>query len=248
MKCRVLAVLVLMFALSPWALAQDYKMELSAFFGYTLSEGINFGPDNISGGLLIDKITPKSAPGWGFQADLLAAEMNAFGFQFSEQWSKMELSAADGQKVEITDTSVRNYHGMFTFNFGAPNDTFRPFLFIGLGMTQYSPSDIQGNSVDSKSKFSTTGGGGLKLFQNKHLGIRLSARWTPTFIRSDPSGFWCSPYWIGGVCWISTEPNYSHQVEMTGGGDSSLLVNLHITDGQQQLVFSQVIVPAHGIG
>ena len=154
MKCRIFAVLVLMFALSPVALAQDfgkdYKMELTAFFGYTLSEGINFGPDNISGGLLIDKITPKSGLGWGFQADLLAGEMNGFGFQYSEQFSKMELSTADGQKVEITDMRVRNYHGMFTFNFGAPDAPLRPFLFIGLGLTEYSPDDIQGNSVDKK--------------------------------------------------------------------------------------------------
>ena len=221
MKCRIFAVLVLMLALSPLALAQDfgkdYKMELTAFFGYTLSEGINFGPDNISGGRLIDKITPKSGIGWGFQADLLAGEMNAFGFQYSEQWSKMELSAADGQNVEITDMSVKNYHGMFTFNFGAPDAPLRPFLFIGLGMTQYTPDDIEGNSVEGKSKFSTTGGGGVKLFQSEHLGVRLSARWTPTYIRSDPSGFWCSPYWIGGVCWIIEEPNYSHQFEFNGG-------------------------------
>ncbi len=42
--------------------------------------------------------------------------MNAFGFQYSDQSSKMELSTAEGQKQEITDMSVRNYHGMFTFN------------------------------------------------------------------------------------------------------------------------------------
>jgi len=220
MKYRIFAVLVLMFALSPSGLAQDfgknYKLEFAAFFGYTFSEGIRFGPDNISGGRLIDKITPKSGPTWGFQADLLAGEMNGFGFQFSEQWSKMELTGAAGEKVEITDMKVRNYHGIFTFNFGAPNDTLRPFLFIGLGMTQYSPDNIQGNSVDSFSKFSTTGGGGVKLFQNKHLGVRLSARWTPTYIRSKPGGFWCSPYWLGG-CWIINEPNYSHAVEMAGG-------------------------------
>ena len=98
MQYRIFAVLVLMFALSPSALAQDfgkdYKIELTAFFGYTFSEGINVGPDNISGGRLIDKITPTSGPTWGFQADFLAGEMNGFGFQYSEQLSKMELSGA----------------------------------------------------------------------------------------------------------------------------------------------------------
>jgi opacity protein-like surface antigen len=220
MKYRIFAVLVLMFALSPSALAQDfgkdYRIELAAFFGYTFSEGINVGPDNISGGRLIDKITPTSGPTWGFQADLLAGEMNGFGFQYSEQLSKMELSGAEGQKVEITDMTVRNYHGMFTFNFGAPDAPLRPFLFIGLGMTSYAPDNIEGNSVESKKKFSTTGGGGVKLYRSDHIGIRLAARWTPTFIRSDPSGYWCSPFWIGG-CWIIEEPNYSHQLEVSAG-------------------------------
>ena len=61
MKCRIFAVWVLMFALSPLALAQDYKMKLTAFFGYTLSEGIDFGLSEIVGGLFTDKITPKSS-------------------------------------------------------------------------------------------------------------------------------------------------------------------------------------------
>ena len=41
MKCRIFIVLVLMFALSPLAMAQDFKMELTPFFSYTLSEGTN---------------------------------------------------------------------------------------------------------------------------------------------------------------------------------------------------------------
>ena len=32
MKCRIFIVLVLMFALSPLAMAQDFKMELTPFF------------------------------------------------------------------------------------------------------------------------------------------------------------------------------------------------------------------------
>ena len=54
------------------------------------------------------------------------------------------------------------------------------------------------------------------MYRSDHIGVRLAARWTPTYIRSDPGGYWCSPFWLGG-CWIIEEPNYSHQLEFSGG-------------------------------
>ncbi len=216
MKCRVLIVLVLMYSLSPLALAQDFVMELTPFFGYTLSDGIDFNPTDIGGLVIVDNITPKSGTAWGFQADVLANEMFAIGFQFSDQSSKMELGILGGEKQEITDMNVRNYHGMFTFNLGESDAAARPFIFGGLGATQYSPDDIMGNGVDSRSRFSTTWGGGVKWYGSEHLGVRLTARWTPTYINTDPTGIWCSPYWPGG-CWVVGEANYSHQFGFNGG-------------------------------
>ena len=155
-----------------------------------------------------------SGLGWGFQADLLASEVFAMGFQFASQSSKMELGIQGGQKQEITDMKVRNYHAIFTLNLGEEDAITKPFLFGGLGATQYSPDDIQGNNVDSRTRFSTTWGGGVKWYGTDHLGVRMTARWTPTYINTDPGGYWCSPYW---GFWIVGEANYSHQFEFNAG-------------------------------
>jgi len=215
MKCRISAVLALMFALSPLALAQDFKMELTPFFSYTLSEGTNVNLNTgLPGGAIVNKLTPVSGLGWGFQADVLASEIFAMGFQYASQSSKLELGIQGGQKQEITDMKVRNYHGMFTLNLGDEDAPAKPFIFLGLGATQYSPDDVMGNSVDSRTRFSTTWGGGVKWYGTDHVGVRMTARWTPTYINTDPTGYWCSPYW---GCWIVGEANYSHQFEFNGG-------------------------------
>ena len=101
MKCRILVVSALMFALSPVAQAQDFIMELTPFFGYTLSEGTNVNIADIPGGGTVNRITPVSGWSWGFQADVLASEMFAMGFLYSAQSSKLELREANGQKNEI---------------------------------------------------------------------------------------------------------------------------------------------------
>lgn len=216
MKCRIFVVLVLMFSVSPLVLAQDSVMEITPFFSYTFSDGIDFDPRVLPGGIVVDNITPKSGTAWGFQVDVLASEAFAMGFLFSDQSSKMELRVLGGQKQEITDMKVRNYHGIFTLNLGEADAPARPFIFGGLGATQYSPDKIMGNSVDSRSRFSTTWGGGMKMYGSEHVGVRLTARWTPTYINTDPTGIWCSPYWPGG-CWVVGEANYSHQFELSGG-------------------------------
>ncbi len=216
MKCRILVVLALMFALSPLALAQDYIMEVTPFFGYTLSNGIDVNPASLPGGAIVNRITPKSGFSWGFQADVLASEMFAMGFLYSAQSSKLELREVSGQKNEITDMKVRNYHAMFTLNLGEEDASAKPFIFLGLGATQYSPDDIAGNPTDSETKFSTTWGGGMKMYMSDHIGVRLGARWTPTYIKSDPAGYWCNPFWPGG-CWLVSEAHYSHQFEFNAG-------------------------------
>ncbi len=216
MKFRIVLVLALMFSLSPLAQAQDYRMEVTPFFGYTFSTGVDVAIADSGAGVFIDKITPKSGFNWGFQADVLAGESFAIGFLYSDQSSKLELREVSGQKTEITDAKVRNYHAMFTFNMAEEDDPMRPFFFAGLGATQYSTDDIMGNSVDSNSKFSTTWGGGVKWYRTDHIGVRTSLRWTPTYIKSDPAGYWCSPFWPGG-CWLVSEAHYSHQWEFNAG-------------------------------
>ena len=49
---------------------------------------------------------------------------------------------------------------------------------------------------------------------SSNVGIRLEGRWTPTYIKSDPEGYWCDPYW---GCYTVAEAEFSNQFELSGG-------------------------------
>ena len=72
-----------------------------------------------------------------------------------------------------------------------------------------------GFDVESRTRFSFTWGGGVKVYPSEHFGFRLTGKWTPTYINSDPAGIWCSPFW---ECFQLTSANYSNQFELVGGG------------------------------
>ena len=39
--------------------------------------------------------------------------------------------------------------------------------------------------------------------------------WTPTYVKSDPGGYWCDPYW--GGCYLVGDPQYSNAWDLGGG-------------------------------
>lgn len=118
MRIRIPIVLCFLLAAGPALLAQDKKIELIPFVAYTLSEGIDFDAADIGTGQIVNNLTPKSGFTYGFQVDLLANENFAVGFLFSDQLSKLEIGLQNGDKEDLTDMNVRNYHGIFTYNVG----------------------------------------------------------------------------------------------------------------------------------
>ena len=216
MKIKIVLMVALMAAASTAAHAQG-RVEIAPFFGYTLSEGSDFNAQLVNGNL-VDQLTPQSGMSYGVQVDYVDRSGWAGGFQFAEERSKLEVGfqgVGAGSQV-VTDMSVKNYHGIFTYNVGRDGDTVRPYAFFGLGATHYSFDPIQGNPVDGATKFSATWGAGVKVYATEHVGFRASGRWTPTYINSEAAGIYCSPYWIGS-CWVVGDPNYAHQFETSGG-------------------------------
>jgi hypothetical protein len=56
-------------------------------------------------------------------------------------------------------------------------------------------------------------GGGVKIYR-KQVGARLEARYTPTYIKSQATGWWCDDYW---GCYVTEKSQYSTQFELSGG-------------------------------
>jgi opacity protein-like surface antigen len=193
--------------------AQD-RVEVGAFVGYTFSEGVNIDPVAL-GGQIFDHVGPSSALSYGFSVDVFVTENAQVGFQLGQQASKLK-GGGPGAGEEFVDMNVNNYHGTFTYNWGDSDAMARPFLFGGIGATQYSPQELMGNLIDSSTRFSSTWGGGVKVYPGRNVGLKLTARWTPTYIKSDPAGVWCSPYW-GFGCYQLVDTDYSNQFEMSAG-------------------------------
>ncbi len=126
------------------------------------------------------------------------------------------LQAKNGRSEDLTDMNVDNYHAIFTYNWGDEDAVTRPFLFGGLGATSFAPEDIGGQAIDGETRFSGTWGGGVKIYPTPTVGFTAMARWTPNYIKSDPAGVWCSPYWFYG-CYVVGDPQYANQFEFSGG-------------------------------
>jgi hypothetical protein len=200
------------------ATAQDKRVELSATFGYTFSDGVTGNAVKIGTLGTFSKIDPLNAMSWGARVGFLLSDNNEVGFLFNQQSTELDLGGT--ASLKIADLAVRNYHGYFAYNFGDTDLIARPYVLIGLGATQYSPSGVNvagtTRQVSGNSKFSGTGAIGLKIHpgDNKNFAIRLEGRWTPTYIKSDATGWWCDPYW---GCYVTENAQYSNQFELSGG-------------------------------
>ena len=207
----VIAVMVIaLLASAAPGFSQGKRVEVNPFFGYSMSDGVTIDPIAI-GGEVYDAVNVKSGTSYGVSFGVFVNENFEIGFLYSRQDSKLEGEGTT--TTEFATMPVSNYHGIFTYNFGDGDSPARPFLFGGIGATAYSPADANGESIDAESRLSSTWGAGVKLYPNPSIGFSVMARWTPTYIKSDPAGYWCG--WYG--CYVVGDTQYSNQFELSGG-------------------------------
>ncbi len=198
------------------AVAQD-RVEISGFSGYTFSEGVDVTRGTLASEF-IDHVDVGSSISYGGAINFWVDAQTQVGFQFDLQDSSLRVKGSTN--LEVTGMKVYGYHGIVTQHMGSSNSAVRPFALFGLGATQYSPSDLMGVSFDSEWRLSGTLGVGVKAYLNERIGVSFTGRWTPTYIKSDVAGVYCSPYWTpyyGGGCALMPDPDYSNQFEFSGG-------------------------------
>jgi hypothetical protein len=196
--------------------AQDQKVEISGTAGWTLSDGVSGNSVTVPGVGTFNSVAPKDAFSWGVRLGYMATPNVEVGALFNQQSTKLEVGGTS--TFDIGDMSVRNYHGYFAYNFGGAHASVRPYLLGGLGVTQYGSlgltvAGVQ-HDIGGTSKFSTTWAAGLKAFPGHSVGLRLEARWTPTYIKSDAEGWFCDPFW---GCYVVGNAQFSNQFDLSGG-------------------------------
>lgn len=202
---------------TPIAAVAQNRAEVTGFFGYSFSEGVDVTRATLLSEF-IDHVDVGSSISYGGAINFWVNDLTQVGAQFDLQDSALGVKGSTNR--EVTGMKVYGYHGIVTQHLGRSNSVVRPFGLIGLGATQYSPSDVMGLSFDSEWRFSWTLGAGAKVYANERIGFAFTGRWTPTYIKSDVAGVYCSPYWspwYGAACAVIPDPDFSNQFELSGG-------------------------------
>jgi opacity protein-like surface antigen len=209
----VLAVLAL------WAgpaMAQG-KIEVSGLIGWTFSDGVKGTATRTPDGNTYDAVDLKDSMNSGLMFGVMASDNLEVGFMFNQQMSALRLGGTKFR--ELGDLAINSYHGYAAINLGDPESKIRPYLLGGIGATNfgsvnYTNAAGAAASTSSATRFSTTWGVGVKFYPSTRLGFRVGMRWTPTYIKSDPGGWWCDPYW---GCYTVGKAQYANQFDFSGG-------------------------------
>lgn len=199
------------------AFAQAPKAEVGVTFGWVFSDGVSGDTIVVPGQGSFNRLDPKDSFGWGLDIGVFVGPNSEVGFLYGNQRST--LQAGGSTTKDIGTLNVNTYHGTYTYNFGDGQSRVRPYAMVGLGMTSYSDVDYTrangtAGTISGASRFSSTWGGGVKFYAASHFGARVGVRWTPAYIKSDTTGYWCDPYW---GCYLTGSSQYSNQFEFNGG-------------------------------
>lgn len=187
------------------------KVEVSAYVGWTISDGLVFVGTPVNGATYTS-VDPRDSQAFGFTFGAYLSPKAELEFLWSRQQSALEITGS-GPTLS-GNMNVDNYHGNFVFHLGNSDTQARPFVFGGIGMTSYGDAKFPQATVNGLWKFSWAVGGGLKVFPSPRLGFKAMVRWTPTYIKSVGTGWWCYP-WYG--CVATGAAYYANQIEFSGG-------------------------------
>jgi len=211
----VLCSLVLL-SLTATQVGAQMRVEVAGGVGWTISDGVSGSGVPAGDGNIYNRVDPKDSASFNLRLGLLE-EHTEFGFLYGRQLSTLEVAGTN--RKEVGDMAVSTYHGYFGYNWFAPEAKLRPYVFFGLGATNYAGVKFtsalgQPRETSGETQFSTTMGFGVKAFPHNNFGFQGGMRWTPTYIKSDPGGYWCDPYW---GCYMVGDAQYSNQLEFAGG-------------------------------
>jgi opacity protein-like surface antigen len=128
------------------------------------------------------------------------------------QASTVAQPTGGGTDLKVFNLHTNQYLGDFVLHFKDRESRLRPFVLIGAGVSNLAPDR---SHVDSTSRFAWAFGGGVKYNLSKHFGVRIQAKWSPTYINTVTTGIWCDPFWFG--CWAKGESVFLQEFDGTAG-------------------------------
>jgi hypothetical protein len=127
-------------------------------------------------------------------------------------WNRQQTTVTGYDYAEIflhrMDAKLDQFHGNLLYTFRRGENKVRPFVLVGAGATRGAGERA------SDVRFSFGIGGGMKYFVSPNFGLRLQARFAPTYLYSTPGGLWCD-WW--GYCTVAPNLTFFNQGDATIG-------------------------------
>ena len=208
---------VLAAAATAQAQDDDARIELSAMAGWTASDGVTGSPILAGDGNIYDSVNPRDSFSFSLSGGYYVTPQVMVEATWNRQYSDLELGGTNTRG--LGDFNIDNVHGLVAYHFGDLNAPLRPYVAGGLGWTNYGTLDFvapdgAGRAIDGESRFSTKWEAGVKMSAGRNLALRAGVNFTPTYVKSDATGWWCDPFW---GCYVTGDAQYSNQWEFAGG-------------------------------
>lgn len=122
-----------------------------------------------------------------------------------QQTTLQTAEAFSGQALLDLDVDYIHFGGTYLFD----GTDARPFIVLTAGLTRFEPSRSE---LDAENHLSMSIGGGVALWRDRRIGMRLEGRVFTSFVDSS-GGLFCGSGPNGGVCAISAEGDAVVQLE-----------------------------------
>lgn len=189
------------------AAASAQNVEVTGFIGGQTNGGLDLST------AAFQRIDVQNGINYGLAAGYLLGERTSVEFLWN--YNKADTVAeprGGGPNTKLFTLDTNQYFGNFLFHFSPREQKLRPFVLAGLGATNLH---VASTSVSSLTRFAWTLGAGAKYNFNRRLGVRLQAKWSPTYITTSAGAFWCDPVW--GGCWVVGDSHFLNEFDATAG-------------------------------
>jgi opacity protein-like surface antigen len=156
------------------------------------------------------KLEIKSNPSYGVGLNYAVHDNVQIEFRWSRQDTHINgVARADNTTTRLFGAYLDQYHFNFLLHPADLGEHTQPYFVAGVGATSFDPRA----HLSSKTQFSFEVGGGLKYFFVPRVGLRVEAKWAPTYVKSNQDWF-CNGF---NTCFTVSDPVYAQQAEISSG-------------------------------
>ena len=205
MRTKLLSAIAYILIAAATASAQN--VELTGFIGGQTNGGLDLSTT------AFERVDVQNGISYGLAAGYLLGEHGAIEFLWNyNNADTVAVPRGGGTSRKLFTLDTNQYFANFLFHSSPREQKLRPFVLAGLGATNLHAASSSDSSI---TRFAFALGAGAKYNFNRRFGMRLQAKWSPTYVTTTSGGFWCDPFW--GGCWVVGDDHFLNEFDVSAG-------------------------------